>query len=279
MSPVAAARGTIQALRRLDTLVSRYRDPDARDILLDARTSMEYAMMAPVHEALARDPRVRVWLTSSQRPHLANAIYRDAKAVARWISPKRAMTKRFDAFLAAELVWTTLPRGTRRIQMFHGVAGKNGHLYDRPAISMREWHRLFFINERRLRNFVAAGAVDADSDAIRLVGMPKTDCLVNGTLGRDAILAARGLDPRRPTVLYAPTWTPYSSLNAVGEDVIRGLSAAGYTVLVKPHDHSFDMAYEYSGGIDWAARLGRLLQAPNTSARAWWKRGTLADRC
>ena len=68
MSPVAAARGTIQALRRLDTLVSRYRDPDTRDILLDARTSMEYAMMAPVHEALARDPRVRVWLTSSERP-------------------------------------------------------------------------------------------------------------------------------------------------------------------------------------------------------------------
>ena len=49
-------------------------------------------------------------------------------------------------------------------------------------------------------------------------------------------------------MLYAPTWTPYSSLNAVGEDVIRGLSAAGYTVLVKLHDNSLDMAYEAPAG-------------------------------
>ena len=69
---------------------------------------------------------------------------------------------------------------------------------------MREWHRLFFINERRLRNFVAAGAVDADSDAIRLVGMPKTDCLVNGSLGRDASLRRAGLDPRRPPCSMHP---------------------------------------------------------------------------
>jgi hypothetical protein len=49
---------------------------------------------------------------------------------------------------------------------------------------MREWHRLFFVNERRLRNFIAAGAIDADSPAIRLVGMPKADCLVDGSIDR-----------------------------------------------------------------------------------------------
>jgi hypothetical protein len=90
--------------------------------------------------------------------------------------------------------------------------------------------------------------------------MPKTDCLVDGSLHRDAVLAARGLDPARPTVLYAPTWTPHSSLNTIGEAVIAGLMDAGYTVLVKPHENSFDPSYENSGGIDWAARLGALLQ-------------------
>jgi CDP-glycerol glycerophosphotransferase (TagB/SpsB family) len=64
-------------------------------------------------------------------------------------------------------------------------------------------------------------------------------------------------------VLYAPTWTPYSSLNAIGEAVITGLIDAGYTVLVKPHENSFDMAYENSGGIDWAARLDPLLRREN----------------
>ena len=53
---------------------------------------------------------------------------------------------------------------------------------------MRAWDRLFFVNERRLRNFIKAGAIDADSPAIRLVGLPKADCLVNGTLDRAGVL-------------------------------------------------------------------------------------------
>jgi glycosyltransferase involved in cell wall biosynthesis len=252
-------RLAVGALREVDRLLSRYDHPDVRDVLFDARTSMEYAMMAPVHEVLAGDPRVRVWLTSSERPRQVEAIYRQARAAAR-ISPRWAMTRRFDACLAADFVWASLPRGSCRVQMFHGVAGKWGHIYDRPTMSMRDWHRLFFINERRLRNFVAAGAIDVGSDAIRLVGMPKADCLVNGSLQRDAILAAAGLDPERPSVLYAPTWTQFSSLNAMGEEVVRGLMNAGYTVLVKLHDNSLDMAYESSGGIDWVARLSPLLQ-------------------
>jgi hypothetical protein len=259
-APARVSRGALEVLRRLDMRVSRYREPDTRDILLDARTSMEYAMMAPVHDALAADPRVRVWLTSSERPERADAIYRQARAGATLITPRRAMTMRFDACLAADFVWASLPRGTCRVQMFHGVAGKWAHIYDRPEVSMRGWHRLLFINERRLRNFVAAGALDADSKAIRLIGMPKTDCLVDGSLHRDAVLTARGLDPVRPTVLYAPTWTPHSSLNTIGEAVIAGLIDAGYTVLVKPHENSFDRSYPNSGGIDWAARLGALLQ-------------------
>jgi hypothetical protein len=260
MSGSVSALRALDAMRRLDTRLSRYRDPYTRDILFDARTAMEYAMMSPVHRALAGDPRVRVWMTSSERPHRLDAIYSQMATPAPVIHPRRAMTMRFDAYLAADFVWASLPRGGRRVQMFHGVAGKWSHIYDRPVNSMREWHRLFFINRRRLRNFVAAGALDAGSEAIRLVGMPRSDCLVDGTLHRDAVLESRGLDPSRPTVLYAPTWTPYSSLNAIGEAVLSGLVDAGYTVLVKLHENSFDLAYENSGGVDWAARLTPILE-------------------
>ena len=31
-------------------------------------------------------------------------------------------------------------------------------------------------------------------------------------------------------------------------------------MLVKPHENSFDASYQNSGGVDWAARLGALLQ-------------------
>jgi len=249
----------VRAVRNVDTRWHRSRWPEARHIVFDARNAMEYGMMAPVHRRLLGDARVRSWLMSSNHPDRAAEIFRDAPRQAPVLSPREAMVKRFDAYVAANLAWATLPRGTGRVQMFHGVAGKFSDMYDRPTSSMRHWDRLFFINRRRMRNYIASGAVEHGSSAIRLVGMPKSDCLVDGSLTRDGVLEAHGMDPARTTVLYAPTWTRFSSLNAMGEDVVGGLIDAGYRVLVKLHDHSLDRAVENSGGIDWIARLEPIL--------------------
>jgi hypothetical protein len=243
-----------------DTRWQRWREPDVRRVLVYVRAPMNFVVMAPIYRRMSTDPRVKFYFTTSPGASREADVYSEAGDDLRVISAREAQLMKFDAYLAADFIWLALPRGTRRVQMFHGVAGKWSHIYDRPANSMREWHRLFFINRRRLRNFVAAGALDAGSEAIRLVGMPRSDCLVDGTLHRDAVLESRGLDPSRPTVLYAPTWTPDSSLNAIGEAVVSGLVDTGYTVLVKLHENSFDLAYENSGGVDWAARLTPILQ-------------------
>ena len=196
MSVASAARSPIDALRALDRLLSQV--SRARDTRLPAGRAHVDGIRhdGPGASRTGGRPACeRVWLTSSERPALAASIYRDAAAPARRIPPRRAMTMRFDACLAADLVWASLPRGTRRVQMFHGVAGKFSQLYDRPAMSMREWHRLFFINQRRLRNFIAAGALDAAATPFGSLGMPKTDCLVDGTFQRDDVLASRRARP------------------------------------------------------------------------------------
>lgn len=249
----------VRAARQLDLRWQHTWRPDVRTVAFDARTAMEYGMMAPVHRRLLADPRVRTYLLSSALPGQAAKIFAEAPPAAAILSPREALLKRFDAYLAANLVWATLPRGTRRVQMFHGVAGKFGREYDRPDRSMRQWDRLFFINRRRLGNYIASGAIDRDSAAIRLVGMPKSDCLVDGTLQRNEVLASNGIDPSATTVMYAPTWTRFSSLNAMGEQVVGALVAAGYTVLVKLHDLSLDPADVNSGGVDWKARLTPIL--------------------
>ena len=59
--------------------------------------------------------------------------------------------------------------------------------------------------------------------------------------------------------MYAPTWTRFSSLNAMGEDVVAGLVDAGYKVLVKLHEKSLDPAFVNSGGVDWVGRLEPIL--------------------
>jgi hypothetical protein len=250
----------VELARNCDKHWQRWRNPDRRRIVIDARRPMEYAMMAPVYKAMSSDHRLTFYFMSSEEPERINEIYGETGAKARVISSARAALMKFDAYLAADLLWATLPRGTRRIQMFHGVAGKYGNIYDRPDRSMREWHRLFFINRRRLENHVAVGAIDTDSPAARLIGMPKVDCLVDGSLDRSTVLLALGIDPGRKTILYAPTWTPYSSLNSLGEELVRSLGEAGYAVIVKLHDHSRDPEYVHSGGIDWKVRIGAILR-------------------
>jgi hypothetical protein len=247
-------RTLLRGVRGLDRRFNRR--SDRRRVLVDSRTPVNFTMVAPVYHAMLADPRVEFCFTASEEPARMAEIYHEAPGV-RLIHPRRAALVRFDAYIASDFMWAMLLRETARIQVFHGVGGKYG--FDAPDRSMREWDRLFFVNERRLRNFVARDAIDPDSPAIRRVGMPKVDCLVDGTFHRDEILQTLGLDPARPTVLYAPTWSPASSLNAMGVELVAALGRMPVNVIMKLHDRSRDLRERYSGGVDWAAKLQPLL--------------------
>ncbi len=253
MSAGILRRG-VNAARALDTRIARR--SGQRRVLVDARQPVNFTMVAPVYRVMRADPRLEFWFTASEEPAQLAQIYREAEGV-RLVHPGRAALMKFDAYVASDFMWASLPRGTCRIQVFHGVAGKYG--FDAPDRSMRDWDRLFFVNQRRLGNFIASGAIDPDSSAIRLVGMPKTDCLVDGSIQRDAVLESLALDSSRPTVLYAPTWSPASSLNALGVDLVRGLLDRPINLIVKLHDRSLDQRAFYSGGIDWPGTLRPIL--------------------
>ena len=251
----------ITAARGIDKQWQRWRSPDRRRVLVNARTAMNYATMAPIVERLQGDDRLDFYFASSEKPELTESIYSDAVQPFEFVAPSQASVMQFDIYLAADFLWMKLLRGARRVQTFHGVAGKYRTVYDSPVHSMRSWDRLFFINERRLRHFIECGAIDEGSKAARLIGMPKLDCLVDGSLKRDDILKSIGIDPARRTVLYAPTWSPHSSVVVMGEQLVRRLGEAGHAVIVKLHDRSRDLQYVNSGGVDWGTRLQPLLQS------------------
>jgi len=249
----------IRAARGIDKQLRRWRSPNRRRLLVNARTAMNYATMAPIVERMQRDRRLEFYFAASEDPTLTQSIYADAVQPFTLVTPLQASKMQFDVYIAADFLWINLPRGARRVQTFHGVAGKYRTVYDAPSQSMREWDRLFFINELRLRHYIEAGAIDDGSEAACLIGMPKLDCLVDGSLKRDELLLAMGVDPLRRTVLYAPTWSPHSSVVSMGEELVRRLGEAGYAVIVKLHDRSRDLEYVNSGGVDWGARLEPLL--------------------
>ena len=243
-----------------DTRWQRWREPDVRRVLVYVRAPMNYVVMAPIYRRMSTDPRLKFYFTTSPGASREADVYSEAGDGLRVISAREAQLMKFDAYLAADFIWLSLPRGTRRVQMFHGVAGKYTNVYDTPEQSARGWDRLFFINQRRLRNFVRSGALDADSTAARLVGMPKVDCLVDGSLSRNAVLEKLGVDPDRKVVLYAPTWSAHSSLVTMGAELVESLVAAGYAVIVKLHDRSHDPQHANSGGVNWVARFSQLLR-------------------
>ena len=247
-------------VRDCDTRLQRRLEPDVRRILAYVRAPMNYIVMAPVYKRMSQDPRIRFYYTTSPGASREADVYAAAEERPRVISAREAKFMKFDAFLAADFIWMSLPRGTRRVQMFHGVAGKYTNVYDTPEQSARGWDRLFFINKRRLRNFVRSGALDADSTAARLVGMPKVDCLIDGSLSRNAVLESLGIDPGRKVVLYAPTWSAHSSLVTMGEELVQGLVAAGYAVIAKLHDRSHDPQHANSGGVNWVSKLSPMLR-------------------
>src|SRR5215204_4643111 len=230
----------ITTARGIDKQWQRWRSPDRRRLLVNARTAMNYATIAPIVERLQGDKRLEFYFAASENPALTESIYADAVQPFKLVTPLQASLIQFDIYLAADFLWMKLPRGARRVQTFHGVAGKYRTVYDSPSESMRSWDRLFFINERRLKHFIECGAIDEGSAAARLIGMPKLDCLVDGTLTRDELLAAMGIDPARKTILYAPTWSAHSSVVTMGEELVQRLGAAGYAVIVKLHDRSRD---------------------------------------
>ncbi|HEU4795134.1 MAG TPA: CDP-glycerol glycerophosphotransferase family protein [Pyrinomonadaceae bacterium] len=243
-----------------DTKLQRWRAPDFRRVLVYVRAPMNFIVMAPVYRRMANDARVKFFFTASEDASREADVFREAEEGLAVIKPSETKLMKFDACLAADFIWLTLPRGTRRVQMFHGVAGKYANVYDTPEQSVRGWDRLFFINRRRLQNFIRVGAIDADSRAARLVGMPKVDCLVDGSLSRNAVLEKLGIDPQRKVILYAPTWSAHSSLVTMGQELVERLVSAGYAVIVKLHDRSHDPEEANSGGVNWVARLGPLLQ-------------------
>jgi glycosyltransferase involved in cell wall biosynthesis len=268
-----ARRSLVNKVHTFDELGSRLIRPSVR-ILFEAASPMSLAVFKPILDEMRRDPRIEFWFTSADAEWTTARIFRPAGVTENVIDWQDARRMKFDAYINSDF-WnmTWLPRRTRRVHLFHGVAGKYG--LDAPtriAPSIASFDRLLFPNRDRLRRYAGAGLVDPDSAQAALVGYPKVDCLVDGSLDRRAIERSLGVDKSVPTVLYAPTWSPYSSLHREGERLIAALARLGVNVIVKLHDRSADQSARGAGGIDWPttierlARRSRVVLAPGADA-------------
>lgn len=238
----------------------RRAESDRRHVLVYARNAMHVGVLDPVAQALERDPRITVRYMA-EMPWKEAHIDRATGRPRRWWRRRTAAWRRVDLLITAD-PWNppVLYRCHRRMNFFHGVAGK--YDLDDPSqlpIGFRDWDAVAFINSDRMKRYAARGILKPG--AATLVGYPKLDALVNGRYDAAAIRGRLGLEMHRRTAIYAPTWSPASSLNLAGESIVADLAAHGWNVIIKPHDLSFDPDPKYSGGIDWRQRL-RAIESP-----------------
>ena len=224
-----------------------------RRVLVELRTPVYRAVLGPVYEALQTHPDVDLAFTS-EYPDLIRPLVSGAP----FITHQEAEWRRFDLYMNAD-PWAAarLRRCARRINFFHGVAGK--YDLDRPEglpMGFEYYDRIAFINRDRMSRYLDAGLVTPGQ--ARLVGYPKLDRLAGGSIDGATVRASFGLQNERRTALYAPTYSPASSLHATGEAIIQTLADAGLNVIVKLHDRSLDSDGRYTGGIDWRARMRAL---------------------
>jgi len=241
-------------VRRVDHAVGRL--AGGRRILVEARTPMNLAVIRPVLDRLRSDPRIRLLFTGPDRADL-RAAFEELGVAANVIGRHKATWTRFDLYVNSD-PWeaVALRRVSRRLNFFHGVAGK--YDLDCPAhlpLGFDRYDAVAFPNAGRRDAYVAAGIVPADR--ARLIGYPKIDALVNASSNARRQAAALSLDSSRPTVIFAPTFSAASALNHAGEEIIATLLTAGCNVVAKLHDRSLDPDPRYNGGTNWRERLGR----------------------
>ena len=250
----AALRPVVRGLRAADRALGRVRG--RRTVLIEARTPMNLAVLRPVFQPLLEDARLRVLFTGVARDDLHRA-FEELGIADRVIPRGDAAWLRVDLYMNAD-PWeaVTLRRVDKQLNFFHGVAGK--YNLDCPSdlpIGFERYDRVAFPNEGRRNNYVSAGLVAPDRAV--LVGYPKADVLITDTGNPRGGAATLGLDPARPTAIFAPTFSPASALNCAGSEIVAALLSAGCNVIAKLHDRSLDPDPRYSGGVNWRERLQR----------------------
>lgn len=224
-----------------------------KKILFFGISPMNYAIFKPVHEILKRDRRVEISFASKyegsgnpQKLYRNKLGMNDEKLINLWL----AGLKKFDLYLSPDIMMTG-KRCRMKVHTFHGVSFK-GKAYSEKVYC---FDRLFITGEYMRRKFIKDNILSENDERIEKIGMPKLDPLVNKTIDCRAVLEKFFIEPDLPVVIYAPTWSQKSSLYTAGEELINKLSAEKINILVKLHDHSYDLR---RNPVDWKKKFSAM---------------------
>lgn len=207
---------------------------NAKKLLFCATTPMNYAMFKPVHRRLATDPRIEVWFTAH---HDHKTLYKTVGLeTERLIGNFWSKLRHWDMRIAPSFYYDR-DNADVTVQIFHGCSLKNRAVHDKALT----YDKLFLIGPYMRQKFIETWNL-ADSDPrFENIGMPKLDQFFDGSIDRAALMHKLQLDPKLPTVIYAPTRTTEtsSSLQLYGRQIIEAVARMPVNFLIKLHDRAY----------------------------------------
>jgi hypothetical protein len=242
-----------------------------RRILFSGYAPVHVLCCLPVYQRLSGDPRIEFWLSGGFKRideeeedtvYDLNGFYDAFPVDRRRVIPiERAREEDFDVLVSAHGSASLFPRSARQtVQIFHGVSFKNLLVREKYL----QYHHLCLPGRYHAELYRRKGLVRPGVGQCLVTGFPKADPLVSGTPDRDALRRRYGVDPGRPTILYAPTGSRQNSLETMGLDVIRRIRDDGrWNLLIKLHDHP------KSSGTDWIQALGTVENDRVRRVRDW----------
>lgn len=218
-----------------------------RKILISATANTQYIMLKPLCKHLMEDKRLGMFFTgmfrSKDRPWELYRKFGIPKNLV--IREKHAKLKDFDMLLSSDFHMVGQRQKTK-VQMFHGIAFRNCEIS--PLVL--NYDAIFLLGEYMKRKLIETGIYAPQDNRFKMIGMPVLDRLKNGSLDKRQIAEKLGLDAKRPIVLYAPTWTQFSSIYRMGEVIFDTLGRMDVNFLIKLHDNLLEPKLNF--GINWA---------------------------
>jgi CDP-glycerol glycerophosphotransferase (TagB/SpsB family) len=227
---------------------------DKKRILFTGYAPIHFICFLPVYKRLVEDENVEIFLSGGFRKKDGDDItfsldgFYDPYDIdqSHVITMERVKNEDFDVLVSAHLSDMLFPRSVKKtVQIYHGVSFKNLAVRDKAL----RFDMLCLPGRYHAELYRKNGFIREDDSKCLVTGFSKTDALVSGEIDREAVLKAIGVDPKRPTILFAPTGEKHNALDTMGHEVIKAVSEAGvWNLLVKPHDHP-------KKDIDWFAEL------------------------
>jgi len=227
-----------------------------KKIVFASSTPMNYIMFKPIADRMLADDRIDVWFTAKHSPKkLYGSV--GVKNI-KMIRHELAELKKFDMCICPGYFFK--PKRTAvKVEMFHSVSIDN---YSVSPKALR-FDKLFITGPYLYDKFISTGTLPENDTRLEKIGMPKVDCLVDGSLDASAIRKEFDIDNDRPTVLYAPTRSAVhgTSLEHAGEEIIKTVSAMDVNFIIKLHDRNYRM-WRKKNPKDWRHQLDEI-KTPN----------------